>query len=88
MHRQPVEPRPKFWWWNGRGGPINDPAPRHFPDAAHQARMLPGAERIDHPYAREQPMPFQVRSAGCMFSIIASIVLTILLNVGLRACSG
>ena len=50
--------------------------------------MLPGAERIDHPYAREQPMPFQVRSAGCMFSIIASIVLTILLNVGLRACSG
>jgi hypothetical protein len=33
-------------------------------------------------------MPFQVRSAGCMFSIIASIVLTILLNVGLLACSG
>lgn len=33
-------------------------------------------------------MPMQVRSRGCMFSIIASIVLTVLLNVMLRGCSG
>lgn len=33
-------------------------------------------------------MPMQVRSSGCMFSIIASIVLTVLLNVMLRGCSG
>lgn len=32
-------------------------------------------------------MAMQVRTRGCMFSIIASIVLTILLNVLLRACS-
>lgn len=32
-------------------------------------------------------MAMQVRTRGCMFSIIASIVLTILLNVMLRACS-
>lgn len=33
-------------------------------------------------------MGMQVRTTGCMFSIIASIVLTILLNVMLRGCSG
>jgi hypothetical protein len=33
-------------------------------------------------------MAMQVRTSGCMFSIIASVVLTILLNVMLRACSG
>ena len=33
-------------------------------------------------------MAMQVRSGGCMFSIIASIVLTVLLNVILRGCSG
>jgi hypothetical protein len=32
-------------------------------------------------------MAMQVRTSGCMFSIIASIVLTILLNVVLRGCS-
>jgi hypothetical protein len=32
-------------------------------------------------------MAMQVRTSGCMFSIIASVVLTILLNVVLRACS-
>ena len=32
-------------------------------------------------------MPVRVRSFGCMFSIIASIVLTIALNLMLRACS-
>lgn len=33
-------------------------------------------------------MAMRVRTGGCMFSIIASIVLTILLNVFLRGCSG
>ena len=33
-------------------------------------------------------MAMQVRSGGCMFSIIASIVLTIVLNLVLRGCSG
>lgn len=33
-------------------------------------------------------MAMQVRTSGCMLSIIASIVLTILLNVMLRGCTG
>jgi hypothetical protein len=33
-------------------------------------------------------MRMQIRSSGCMFSIIASIVLTIVLNLALRGCSG
>jgi hypothetical protein len=33
-------------------------------------------------------MAMQVRSSGCLFSIIASVVLTILLNVVLRGCAG
>ena len=33
-------------------------------------------------------MAMQVRTSGCLFSIIASIVLTVLLNVMLRGCSG
>jgi hypothetical protein len=33
-------------------------------------------------------MAMQVRTSGCMYSIIASVVLTIVLNVLLRACSG
>ena len=33
-------------------------------------------------------MAMQVRSSGCLFSIIASVVLTVLLNVMLRGCSG
>lgn len=33
-------------------------------------------------------MAMQVRTSGCLFSIIASVVLTILLNVLLRGCSG
>ncbi len=33
-------------------------------------------------------MRMQVRSSGCMFSIIASIILTIVLNLALRGCSG
>jgi hypothetical protein len=31
-------------------------------------------------------MPVRVRTTGCLFSIIASIVLTLLLNLLLRAC--
>ena len=33
-------------------------------------------------------MAYRVRTVGCLTSIIASIVLTILLNVMLRGCSG
>jgi hypothetical protein len=43
--------------------------------------------RLRDPPTLENAMRMQVRSAGCLFSIIASIVLTILLNVLLRACS-
>ena len=37
---------------------------------------------------QELRMAMQVRTSGCMYSIIASVVLTIVLNVLLRACSG
>ncbi len=33
-------------------------------------------------------MAMQVRSSGCLYSIIASVVLTIVLNLVLRGCSG
>jgi hypothetical protein len=33
-------------------------------------------------------VPVRFRSSGCMFSIIASIVLTILLNLVFRGCAG
>lgn len=33
-------------------------------------------------------MPVRVRLTGCLPSLVISVVLTILLNVGLRACSG
>ena len=33
-------------------------------------------------------MPVRVRTTGCLFSIIASIVLTLVLNLLLRGCSG
>jgi len=32
------------------------------------------------------PVPVRIRSTGCLVSIIASIVLTVLLNLALRAC--
>jgi hypothetical protein len=32
-------------------------------------------------------VPIQFRTSGCLFSIIASIVLTIVLNLLLRACA-
>jgi len=32
-------------------------------------------------------MPDRVKFSGCLFSIIASVVLTILLNLVLRSCS-
>ena len=32
-------------------------------------------------------MPIRFRSSGCLFSIIASVVLTVVLNVLLRACA-
>lgn len=33
-------------------------------------------------------MAMQVRTSGCLFSIIASIALTVVLNLVLRGCSG
>jgi hypothetical protein len=32
-------------------------------------------------------MPIRFRTSGCLFSIIASLLLTLLLNLALRACS-
>jgi hypothetical protein len=32
-------------------------------------------------------MAMQVRTTGCLFSIIASVVLTVLLNLMLRGCA-
>ena len=33
-------------------------------------------------------MPVKIKTTGCLFSIIASVVLTVALNLMLRACSG
>jgi hypothetical protein len=33
-------------------------------------------------------MPVKIRASGCLISIVASIVLTVALNLMLRACSG
>ena len=33
-------------------------------------------------------MAIRLRTTGCLFSIIASVVLTVALNLMLRACSG
>ncbi len=33
-------------------------------------------------------MPVKIRTSGCLFSIIASIVLTVVLNLLLRSCTG
>ena len=32
-------------------------------------------------------MPVRVNRSGCLFSIVASIVLTVVLNLALRSCS-
>jgi hypothetical protein len=34
----------------------------------------------------EVPVAIRFRSSGCMFSIVASIVLTVVLNLLLRSC--
>jgi hypothetical protein len=47
--------------------------------AASRSRDEPG---------EESRMAMQVRTSGCLFSIIASVVLTVLVNVLLRGCSG
>jgi hypothetical protein len=36
--------------------------------------------------SKDDAMPVQIRSSGCLFSIIASIVLTVVLNLVLRSC--
>jgi hypothetical protein len=33
-------------------------------------------------------MPVKIRTSGCLISIIASVVLTVVLNLALRACTG
>lgn len=33
-------------------------------------------------------MPVRIRTSGCLISIVISIALTVLLNLGLRACTG
>ncbi len=33
-------------------------------------------------------MPVKVRASGCLMSIVASVVLTVALNLVLRACAG
>jgi len=33
-------------------------------------------------------MPVRFRTSGCLWSIILSVVLTVLLNLALRGCSG
>jgi hypothetical protein len=33
-------------------------------------------------------MAVQFRTSGCLMSIVASVVLTIVLNLALRACAG
>jgi hypothetical protein len=42
------------------------------------------AARLPHFRRR---MPIRVRTSGCLFSIIASLLLTLLLNLALRGCS-
>jgi len=37
---------------------------------------------------RELYMPPRIRTSGCLISIVASIVLTVALNLLLRACTG
>jgi hypothetical protein len=43
------------------------------------------------PWTREHTVsaivPIQFKTSGCLFSIVASIVLTIVLNLLLRACA-
>jgi hypothetical protein len=38
-------------------------------------------------HAERESVPVQFKTSGCLFSIIASIVLTIVLNLLLRSCS-
>lgn len=33
-------------------------------------------------------MPVKIKTSGCLISIVASIVLTVVLNLMLRGCSG
>jgi hypothetical protein len=33
-------------------------------------------------------VPVQFKTSGCLFSIVASVVLTVVLNLMLRACAG
>lgn len=68
---------------NGGGPGSIDPGPlfRGMPGT-----VAAGAARPE-PCIEEKRMAVRVRTTGCLFSIVASIVLTIVLNLLLRACS-
>lgn len=55
-----------------------------FEPCADQAGDPRPTARVPQTTAR---MPIRVRTSGCLFSIIASLLLTLLLNLALRACS-
>ena len=59
---------------------------------AARSRAPPGAGGMaSAPWSREHTVsaivPIQFKTSGCLFSIVASIVLTIVLNLLLRACA-
>ena len=47
-----------------------------------------GVARLADRAKEGPPMSVKFRTTGCLFSIIASIVLTVALNLLLRTCSG
>jgi hypothetical protein len=60
-------------------------ARRSSSDGWHDG-CLPGGV---HPSAGSRThMAVQFRTSGCLMSIVASVVLTIVLNLALRACAG
>jgi len=65
-------------WWHGS----NDFRQEQCHD--EQARTHRTHRRPSQ--AVPNPVPVRIRSTGCLVSIIASIVLTVLLNLALRAC--
>lgn len=49
--------------------------------------VVAGSERRGTSSAALPRMAIRIRTSGCLFSIVASVVLTVLLNVLLRACA-
>lgn len=40
------------------------------------------------PVSRQSAMAVRFRSSGCLWSIVMSVVLTVILNLALRGCTG